>query len=304
MKKDLWQEVLTQHPAQVSRILEGWKGGEGDQEEQLPWDLIKTGVGKGYLSHEYARSQEPGITLPCIENCTHPCGICNNDTTIVQNTAQDKPDGIGSESAAAPKEAPGFRSGGKADLGTTRILFSFKKTGAAVYHAHLSVLEIFSMAFMRAGIPVFYSEGFNPLPRLEVVAPLSLGLAAKAEMAAIDTGSFMDALDFMDRLNRSLPQGFTVTHAENYYIPPGAKKHSLSSLLWGFEYRTSAEAAAIRVSKEQEKAFRVETPAGLERLAVLAQVPKGGDNGVSSQGEPYFELYRGLYPGRQNIHYE
>jgi hypothetical protein len=110
----------------------------------------------------------------------------------------------------------------------------------------------------------------------------------------------------MDRINHSLPQGFTVTRAENYYIPPGAKKHSLSSLLWGFEYRSGGTTA--RVSKEQEKAFRADAPVGLERLAVLAQAPQGGDNGAvgaaSNRGEPYFELYRGLYPSRQNIHYE
>jgi radical SAM-linked protein len=155
-------------------------------------------------------------------------------------------------------------------------------------------VEIFSMAFMRSDIPVLYSAGFNPLPRLEVVAPLSLGIASEAEIAAVDTLSFINAAEFLARLNRRLPQGFTLVRAENYYIPPGHKKHSLSSLLWGFEYETPGGRRS-RVPVEREKEFRgnlADTRFDLKRLAVLARDPADSPAG----GESYFDVYRRVYP--------
>jgi radical SAM-linked protein len=160
------------------------------------------------------------------------------------------------------------------------------------------------MAFMRAGIPVFYSEGFNPLPRLEVVAPLSLGIPSEAEIAAVDTGSFIDAAMFVEQMNHCLPQGFTVIRAENYFIPPGQKKHSLSALLWGFAYQDpqAPHASPVIVPREKEKEFRTAnssgTVFGLKRLAVLAQDPKNAAEAAEtshSAGLSYFDVYRRLY---------
>jgi radical SAM superfamily enzyme YgiQ (UPF0313 family) len=332
IKKDVWREVLSEYPDQVYRIKNGW-----EEADVLPWELIESGVSGAYLSHEHSRSLTGVLTSPCMENCTHPCGVCDSrnkiiqnntrlcdltrsaqtaDQEIVQNTLQDK-----LESYPPERGSSGVKAG------THRLIFSFEKTGAAVFHAHLSVLEIFSMAFVRADIPVSYSEGFNPLPRLEVVAPLSLGIASLAEIAAVDTVSAVDAAAFTDRVNRCLPLGFTVTGAETYYIPAGQKKYSLSSLLWGFEYLVPGN-SRVTVPKDGEKEFRVSlgkklsgetannearpaagrilsgpaagesAPASfnpafynrLKRRAVLARDPSGGP------GESYFDVFRRLYP--------
>jgi hypothetical protein len=304
IKKDVWRKVLSEHGDLVDRILRGW-----EEAEALPWDLIKSGVGESYLSREHGRSRSCASTSPCIEKCTHPCGICDSGSAIMENHTQPgavsgvevgKADSLGYGSPVSQTRG--------ADAGTRRLLFSFVKQGPAVFHAHLSVLEVFAMAFVRAEIPVCYSEGFNPLPRLEVVAPLSLGIASDAEMAAMDTTLAFDAVAFVDNLNRCLPRGFVVTRAEPYHIPQGHKKYSLSSLLWGFEYVLPDGSHAL-VPREKEKEFRAPLvtelsgdagapgrPTGvlyrLKRCAVLARDPqKTGD----CPGESYFDVYRRLY---------
>jgi radical SAM-linked protein len=162
------------------------------------------------------------------------------------------------------------------------------------------VVEIFSMAFLRGGIPALYSAGFNPLPRLEITAPLSLGVSSLAEVAALDTEVFYDASLFIERLNHCLPRGFRLTGAENFFIPGGQKKHSLSSLLWGFEYESPGEPRR-KVPREKEKEFRLGLGGGrllslyrLTRLAVLAAYPGGTED--TDKGLSYFEVYRRLYP--------
>jgi radical SAM-linked protein len=201
------------------------------------------------------------------------------------------------------------------DPAVWRLLFSFTKEGSAVFHGHLSLIEIFSMALTRAGVDVLYTQGFNPLAKMEIVAPLSVGISAGAEIAAVDFGYALDAGEFTEKMNAALVEGIRVNRAECFHIPSGAKKHSLSSLLWGFGYgAVSSEQGAVSseegwrercggetvyVPAKEEKALRErllgtgETVFSLRRVCVLA---KNIVNGNSEQPwESYFDVYRRLY---------
>ena len=142
------------------------------------------------------------------------------------------------------------------------------------------------MAFRRAGIPAAHSQGFNPLPRLEIPSPLALGVAGEGEIAGVDTVIFVSAPDFIRRINPALPEGFQVTRAMNIFIPEGEKKRSLSSLLWGGLYDEPVPAS-------EERSYRLShsAPSFLTRRAVLAQ-------GITDPNTPdtYFNVVRALYP--------
>jgi radical SAM superfamily enzyme YgiQ (UPF0313 family) len=147
IKKEVWRGLLTKYRDQVLRIRRGW-----EESEDLPWDLIESGVGEGYLSRERSRSEARVLTSPCMENCTHPCGICGPETKIIQNDTPSS-DLIENVQNIIQNEAD-CSATPQGGAGTHRLLFSFEKKGPAVFHGHLSVLEIFSMALVRAGIPV------------------------------------------------------------------------------------------------------------------------------------------------------
>jgi radical SAM superfamily enzyme YgiQ (UPF0313 family) len=294
IRKDIWQELLFgKYSDQLSRILRGWGVGE-----ELPWDFVKNGLREDYFDAECSRSTGSVFTSPCTEKCTHPCGICCGDRKIVQNSIQEEVKNLDPPNPVSRNDSQTAPVLQGRPAGTWRILFLFEKTGPAVFQSHLSVVEILSMAFLRSGIPALYSAGFNPLPRLEIAAPLSLGVSSLAEIAALDTEVFFDASLFVNQLNRCLPQGFRLTGAENYFIPGGRKKYSLSPLLWGFEYE-SPGVPRRKVPREREKEFRQSLGGGriswlyrLTRLAVLASYPgEAGDAGL-----PYFDIYRRLYP--------
>jgi hypothetical protein len=179
-----------------------------------------------------------------------------------------------------------------------RLLFSFTKEASAVFHGHLSLIEIFSMAMGRAGLDVLYTQGFNPLAKLEIVSPLSTGISAGAEIAAADFSHEASAGEFTAKMNAALPEGIRVNQAEIYPIPAGSKKHSLSSLLWGFGY-AGLDGGTVYIPAAGEKAYRQErlsaggTAFSLRRACVLAKnaPPDGG-------GQPwisYFNAYQYLY---------
>jgi uncharacterized protein (DUF2344 family) len=151
---------------------------------------------------------------------------------------------------------------------------------------------------LRADIPVIYTQGFNPLPKLEIASPLSLGIKAGSEIAVIDTDGSFDANKFKKILNEFFPEGLQIVEAMNVFIPSGGKKHSLSSLLWGYVY-AGKEGGTDAVEAKEEKSYReaMIRSAGsiysLERLSVLARSNSAKDK---SGWTSYFEVYRSLYP--------
>ncbi|MDR0554961.1 MAG: TIGR03936 family radical SAM-associated protein [Treponema sp.] len=291
LKKDIWRSLLEKNNALTEEIL-----GARDSRGSLPWDPIDSGVAKAFFLQEALNSEECKETVPCNAaeyRCVHPCGICPNWGHIAENTVS----GFVEHSKGCREEDPETNTRCDTRRDTRRILFSFTKTGRAVWLSHLSVIEVFSMAMLRANIPALFSQGFNPLPRLDFAAPLSVGITADAEIATLDTGRFLDAVIFRERLNRELPEGFLVTQAVNITIPHGAKKHSTAALLWGFAYESAESPSALDyVHAADEKKYRdVRTSAGfslcdLRRRRVLAHRPDGTGEALS-----YFTVYTELY---------
>jgi radical SAM-linked protein len=247
----------------------------------------------------------------------HNCGICFPCHEIVENNIHDDkllyagnlaPDDSMSAGRKAGNNPDPDISGGVKDPVSQRILFSFTKLDSAVFHSHLTLVEVFSMAFVRAGLPIAYSRGFNPLPRLEIAFPLALGIFSRGEMASVDTEEFLDAETFKQKLTSELPQGMEITRAMNVHIESGVKKHSLSSLLWGSAYRKhlsgdppGAEPPALDyVKASEDKKYREEfiglhgAVYGLERVEVLARQVEN-QAGVQDRGDSYFDVYRNLY---------
>ena len=52
------------------------------------------------------------------------------------------------------------------------LRFRFQKNGALAYVSHLDVLRTFTKALLRAALPLYYSEGFSPHPKLSF-APIN-----------------------------------------------------------------------------------------------------------------------------------
>lgn len=99
-----------------------------------------------------------------------------------------------------------------------RILVRFAKEGPASYMGHLDLLRNFQRAARRAGIPLAYSQGFNPHPRMTFASPLPVGAAGLRELAGFDLVTRVDAEEVMERLNATLPAGISVQEA--WPVPP------------------------------------------------------------------------------------
>ena len=57
-----------------------------------------------------------------------------------------------------------------------QLRMAFKKTGMIKFISHLDTIRLFNRAIQRAGVPILWSEGFNPHQKLSIAQPLSLSL--------------------------------------------------------------------------------------------------------------------------------
>ncbi len=94
-----------------------------------------------------------------------------------------------------------------------KLRFCFEKNGPAAYISHLDLMKALQRSFVRAGIPVKYSQGFNPHIEMSIVVPLSTGYETRCDLCDLDL--VVDELpeNFVDSLNAVMPWGMKVLHA-------------------------------------------------------------------------------------------
>lgn len=280
---DVWKNLISSSmPSLLNRIHSPLS-----IDDVLPWDVINTGVSKHYLRKEYEKSLNMTLTQPCQSQCQNPCGSCNDSVTLTHNIEKESSFDIAKNQHIPVVPAESKR--------TLRLVFSFDKVDETIYISHLALAEVFSKAFIRAGLRVCFSEGFNPLPRLDFASPLSLGVAARNEIASIDCMEEYEIDYFLLKLNKALPEKVQLVNAEMFIIPEGTKKISVSAVLWGFAYFRDSEETEVMVSAKEEKEFRKSCMSAdstsfsdITRVKTYAKGPDGLP--VS-----YFDFYRSLY---------
>jgi radical SAM-linked protein len=286
INREKWREIIEENANIVDSFLSG-------KYEQLPWENIDSCVSTEYLQEELKKSNESRLTSSCKEKCNN-CGISKAECPSLKKDGSSNNTNSNNSVNCKNNMVNNIESH-KTDPSIYRVVFSFSKEESAVFHGHLSLIEIFSMSFRRAGIPVMYTRGFNPLAKMEFASPLSLGISAGSEIASADFYNEYPAEDYLTLMNANLPSGIIIKKAEIYLIKSGMKKHSLSSLLWGFEY--AAKEGTDYVSFKDEKNYRQnqinngEKLFSLKRKAVLAR------NIIDTTQEwaSYFDVYRKLY---------
>lgn len=109
--------------------------------------------------------------------------------------------------------------------------------------SHLDIVRFWERAFRRAGIPLAYSQGFTPHPRLSVAAPLPVGVTSEAELMDIWLKRWMPPQSLMMMVKNQLPGGFDIFDVWEM----GLNIPSLQSSLAFAEYRSE-----VRSEKDEQ----------------------------------------------------
>ncbi|HEX6035487.1 MAG TPA: TIGR03936 family radical SAM-associated protein [Anaerolineales bacterium] len=95
-----------------------------------------------------------------------------------------------------------------------RIRITFTKQGALRYTGHLDLHKLWERAARRAQLPLAYSQGFHPQPKMNMAAALPLGFSSRCEVMDMKLEQDIPLDDLPTRLNETLPSGLQVVGVE------------------------------------------------------------------------------------------
>ncbi len=101
-----------------------------------------------------------------------------------------------------------------------KLRLRFSKTGRAVYISHLDLMRTMQRSFLRAGIGLKYSEGFNPHAQMSFALPLSVGTASLCDVMDFKLAEFMEISEIPFRLNKALPEGIKALEVYEWESKP------------------------------------------------------------------------------------
>lgn len=141
-----------------------------------------------------------------------------------------------------------------------RLQITFGKFDALIYTSNLDLAKIWERTLRRAGLPILYSEGFNPRPRIQLASALPLGISSECEIldVALRETILLDGL--ADRIIEKSPPGLRIFDIREVPIRAPAPQ----SLIRSAEYRIHFEDPIDRALLS-EKARALLNAGALER---------------------------------------
>jgi radical SAM-linked protein len=118
-----------------------------------------------------------------------------------------------------------------------RLRITFVKGEPIKYISHLDLMRTWERALRRAQVPLAYSEGFNPRPKISIASALPVGFTGRGEVMDIVLSRHTPPYNFAKRLKPHLPPGLEIVSVEEVYL----SLPSLQSQMRYAEYRVVVE---------------------------------------------------------------
>ena len=193
--------------------------GSRDPEGPLPWDHISSGLTKKYLLKERERALAEKITEDCRYGACHNCGVCEFDGRKTTLTTQAKDKDIRPRLVFPQRDQEGEQPPytiEKPDLTIKEAHFRlwYEKNGPAAYLSQLELQAVFERAFRRAGLPMAFSAGFHPMPRLSFGKALPVGVSSNAEWINVFLRQDFESTEVIKKLIPNMPEGLAPIKAD------------------------------------------------------------------------------------------
>ncbi|MDY7076471.1 MAG: TIGR03936 family radical SAM-associated protein [Chloroflexota bacterium] len=149
-----------------------------------------------------------------------------------------------------------------------KLRVTFSKGGRLTYTSHLDLARAWERALRRAGLPLAYSQGFNPRPKLQLAAALPLGHTGEAELLDVQMERPVTLEDFAKSLTPVLPDGLMISQVRQVRL----KEPALQTQIRSAEYRVTVEWYPEPAEKRGELVEQVE--ARIERVLAATELPQ------------------------------
>jgi radical SAM superfamily enzyme YgiQ (UPF0313 family) len=197
LKIELWKKALAECGLEAGALI-----GARPLDEPLPWDAFELRASRKLMRAERDRAYGPDI--PARSPVAKPpmdssAGISGPDTGEGADT-------LANRTIGGPATGPGARV--SAPHPTFRYRVMFEKRGRARFLSHLEMLNVIQRALRRSGLPLSFSEGFHPHPKLSAGPSLAVGMEGFGEFFDVELTDQAEPSPGL--LNPLLPPGLSV----------------------------------------------------------------------------------------------
>ncbi len=242
LKYNLWQEAWTELGIDPTFYVER----ERTKDEVLPWDHLFVEMDKKWLWEEWRASLKNEYIDDCSTGACTTCGVC--DYKEIRNRAYEAP--LYDENGKLTKkkttteirlypikklEEASLRSSEDLSEPSSILLddgrvpqelrevasssFSydctFSKTGIGIFLSHLEFVEALRRAVSRVDLPIKFSQGFHPQPKISFGPGMAVGKEALDQFFTLTLFDFLEPETIREKLNQELPEGFVIEKIYN-----------------------------------------------------------------------------------------
>ncbi|MBI2893078.1 MAG: TIGR03960 family B12-binding radical SAM protein [Deltaproteobacteria bacterium] len=225
LRPELWELAFSKCGVDPARYL-----GALPVDATLPWSHIDVGLEGGFLAKEWQKALRGRLSPPCgkpvgaapdwiADDRKLVCYDCGVDCDLDEMRA-DRARRLVQLGAPPPLSTPAASKDATPTRAEThRYRLRFEKTGSCALMSHLDLVRNIPRAFRRAGIPMAYSQGFHPKPRMTLSPALSLGIRSLGEILDIVLAAEVDLADLPARLSAVSAAGLRFSGARE--LEPG-----------------------------------------------------------------------------------
>ncbi len=159
-----WEKALQEHGLDLKSVFE-----ERSEDNDLPWEIVSYGIDRAYFLKERHKAYEAGETEECKNERCSACGVC--DFQVIKNLLAPPTE------SPKPEMAPQLLRG----VAGTHLRLGYRKGEHVRFISHLELMRELERTFRRAELPLIFSEGFSPRPKMASGAPLALGWTSECE---------------------------------------------------------------------------------------------------------------------------
>ena len=273
-------------------------------DEPLPWGHIDTGLDPHYFIREYESALKGEVTEDCKVSRCLACGL-NPKECFKEYAIEPLP-----APPARPAAAPALRF---------RYRLTYHKHGPAKWLGHLETQRVILRAARAASLPLAWSQGYHPHPKVSFSQALPVGVESADERLDMELTEYAEAPAIASRLNGALPEGFRFTAARQialdtpsiaasvtrveYTIQPaaGSGREEMERAIAAFMALPSCVITRPRDGKEVDARARVESLTFDPSSGALSCVALVKDGGAFRPDDLIEALLPGSGPARRAV---
>ncbi|HNY26478.1 MAG TPA: TIGR03960 family B12-binding radical SAM protein [Candidatus Sumerlaeota bacterium] len=230
---------------------------ERPDDEVFPYAHLNSAAGGAFLEKQRDFSRIERITPDCVREACAGCAACKPPKQHVLAS-----DAVGLKEVEplpeSVKRVPG-KGTSETETPVMRVRLRFSKRGALRFISHLDLAEVIHRLVRMSELPVAYSQGFNPQPRISLSPPLPLGIEGQGELADVYLTERVELKTCLQKLCRvTRVAGLEWCGIEEAPMQSDSLQQSIGEYGYEIAWRRMGEAASVLPTDPLELAAAVQ----------------------------------------------